>query len=90
MDLTPVLTGAQKEVARTLYWRITQRNQHKAMREGPWKYMQDEKGLEYLFNLEADPSESNNLKEKEAGRFTALKSKYAVWEKSMLAPIPLK
>ena len=89
MDLLPVLTGRQKETDRTLYWRITQRTQHKAMREGQWKYLQDEKGAEYLFNLEADPSEKNNLKEKEPARFAALKEKYIQWEKTMLAPIPL-
>jgi hypothetical protein len=59
------------------------------MREGQWKYLHDEKGAEYLFNLEADPSEKNNLKEKEPARFAALKEKYIQWEKTMLAPIPL-
>jgi arylsulfatase A-like enzyme len=89
MDLTPVLTGRQGAVDRTLYWRLAQRNQHKAIRDGQWKYLQDEKGEEYLFDLVADPAEKNNLKDKEAARFAALKDKYARWEATVLKPVPL-
>jgi hypothetical protein len=76
-------------IDRTLYWRIFQRKQHKAMRWGRWKYLQDEKKNEYLFDINADPKEENNLKEKFPGVFQQLKNKYAVWEKKMLKPIPL-
>jgi arylsulfatase A-like enzyme len=89
IDIMPVLTGQKQEISRTLYWRIFQRKQHKAMRDGKWKYLQDEKGVEYLFDLEADPSEKNNLKEKEPQKFKSLKNKYALWESTMLKPIPL-
>lgn len=89
MDIMPVLLGEKREVERTLYWRIFQRQQHKAMRDGKWKWMQDEKGNEYLFDLEADPSESNDLKEKQKEIFDKLKKKYQSWEASVLAPIPL-
>ena len=64
IDLLPVLTGKQKELARTLYWRIFQRKQNNAVRDGNWKWLQDEKGEEYLFDLSIDPSEKNNVKEK--------------------------
>jgi arylsulfatase A-like enzyme len=84
-----VIRGNKKEVDRTLFWRIFQRNQHKAMRDGKWKYLQDEKGNEYLFDLADDPSEKNNLKEKFPEIFQRLKNKYSEWEKTMLAPIPL-
>jgi arylsulfatase A-like enzyme len=89
IDLMPVIRGKRKEVERTLYWRIFQRTQHKAMRKDRWKYMQDEKGAEYLFDLTIDPSETNNLKEKEAVVFKMLKEKYALWETTVLKPIPL-
>jgi arylsulfatase A-like enzyme len=89
IDLTSILTGKQNEVDRTLYWRITQRNQHKAMRDGKWKWMQDEKGDEYLFDLIEDPSEKNDLKEKKSAIFQQLKNKYSEWERTMLKPIPL-
>ena len=90
MDLMPVLTGKKSEVTRTLYWRIFQRRQHKAVLDGKWKWLQDEKGEEYLFDLSVDPSEKNNLKEKFPETFILLKNKFSAWEKTVLAPIPLK
>jgi arylsulfatase A-like enzyme len=89
IDLKPVLTGKKKEVDRTLYWRIFQRTKHKAIREGKWKWLQDEKGNEYLFDLSDDPSEKNNLKEKFTEISRRLKYKYDEWEKTVLAPISL-
>jgi len=35
------------------------------MRDGKWKYFQDEKGNEYLFDLLNDPGELNNLKDQQ-------------------------
>jgi arylsulfatase A-like enzyme len=89
IDIMPVLAGKQKEISRTIYWRSFQRMKHKAMRDGKWKYMQDEKGMEYLFDLNADPSEKNDLREKEQETFTKMKARYALWEAAMLKPIPL-
>jgi arylsulfatase A-like enzyme len=88
IDLLPVMTGKQKEIERTFYWRNFQRNQQKAIREGNWKYLQDKDG-EYLFNPAADPGEKHDLKEKEPATFERLKNKYADWEKTVLVPIPL-
>ena len=89
INLLPVFIGKQKESERDLFWRTHQRVQHKAMRSGKWKYFQDEKGDEYLFDLEKDPAEKDNLKEKEALIFTQLKNKYALWETTVLKPVPL-
>ena len=89
-DLTSIVTGKQKEINRTLYWRIFQRNQHKAMRDGKWKWLRDEKGNEYLFDLINDPSEKNNLKDQQKEVFEKLKKKYQLWEATMLKPIPLQ
>ena len=85
----PIVLGEKKPVDRTLYWRVFQREQSKAMRDGKWKYLQDEKGNEHLFDLEADPSENNDLKEKQKDIFENLKKKYEQWEATMLKPIPL-
>jgi arylsulfatase A-like enzyme len=90
IDLLPVLTGKQKEIERTLYWRIFQRRQHSAIRDGNWKWLRDEKGEEYLFDLSIDPSEKNNIKEKFSETFMHLKNKFSAWEKTVLAPIPLQ
>jgi arylsulfatase A-like enzyme len=88
IDLMPVLTNKTKMIERTLYWRTFQRTQHKAMRMGDWKFLQDENG-EYLFNLKSDQAEKNNLREQNPAVFSKLKEKYAAWEKSVLEPLPL-
>ena len=88
LDLMPVCLGKKKIILRTFYWRAFQRTQQKAIREGDWKYLKDEKG-EYLFNLAKDPGEQNDLKEKEILIFQKLKKKYAAWEKTVLEPVPL-
>lgn len=88
IDLMPVCSGEKKPVERTLYWRMFQRNQQKAIRDGNWKYLKDEKG-EYLFDIATDISEKNNLKEKEKPIFEKLKQKYSEWEKTVLEPLPL-
>src|SRR3569833_3891656 len=87
VNIIPVFLGQKKPFNRTLYWRVSQRNQNKAMRDGKWKWLQDEKGVEYLFDLETDPFEQHNLKEKEKDEFKKLKKMYQKWEASMLTPI---
>ena len=89
MDLMPVMTGKKNTIDRTLYWRIFQRKDHQAIRDGKWKWLKDEKNEEYLFDLSTDPTEANNLKEKFPEVFKRLKNKFSSWEKTVLAPIPL-
>jgi arylsulfatase A-like enzyme len=86
VDLRKVLLNGKKETDRTLYWRIYQRLDHKAMRDGKWKYLRDENGKEYLFDLSADPTESNDLSEKEDVVFRKMKDMYAAWEATVLPP----
>ncbi len=88
IDLMPVCRDRKKVTTRTLYWRVFQRNKQKAMRDGDWKYLKDEKG-EYLFNLVKDPGEKTDRKETEKSIFERLKQKYSDWEKTVLIPIPL-
>jgi arylsulfatase A-like enzyme len=90
MDLTQVLTGEQKETDRVLYWRISQRRQNKAIRDGKWKWLQDEKGSEYLFDLTSDQGETKDLKNDFPDVFQKLKKEFAGWEKKMLEPLPLQ
>ena len=87
-DLTPLLMAQQTNNDRTFYWRVHQRNRQKAIRDGNWKWLQDEKG-EYLFDLSVDPGEKNNLREKQPAKFETLKKKFELWEATMLKPIPL-
>ena len=89
LDISKILQGKRKEVDRTLYWRVFQRLQHKAMRESNWKWLQDEKGNEYLFNLEKDPTENIDVKDRHKDVLERLRKKYQQWEATMLKPIPL-
>lgn len=87
-NLLAVCTGNKKVYDRTLYWRMSQVKNEKAIRDGKWKYLLTEQG-ESLFDLSTDPSEKNNLKEKRPEIFVKLKSKYAEWEKTVLKRVPL-
>lgn len=87
IDLLPALTGAAP-VSRDLYWRITQRARHKAVRSGNWKYLATQEG-EFLFDLAADPGEAVDLKHRHADVLARLKDAYDTWERAVLPPIPL-
>jgi arylsulfatase A-like enzyme len=82
-NLLPVCTGKTTTFDRTFYWRTIERSHHNAIRDGKWKYIKDEDG-EYLFDLLADPSEKNDLRQKNPEKFEQLKKKYWEWESSML------
>jgi arylsulfatase A-like enzyme len=88
IDLMPVMRASNKNIARTLCWRTSQRIRQKAVRMGDWKYLQDVKG-EYLFNIVNDQQEKNNLREKHPDIFDKLKKMYTDWETTVLQPIPL-
>lgn len=88
IDLMPVCTGEKEPINRIFYWRVFQRNQQNAIRDGNWKYLKDEKG-EYLFDLLTDAAEKNDLKEVQKDVFERLKQKYSEWEKSVLKPVAL-
>lgn len=88
IDLMPICTKNQKETERTFYWRTFQRANQKAIREGNWKYLKVE-NEEYLFDLSVDPGEKSNLKNTYAEIFNRLKNEFALWEKTVLTPVPL-
>ena len=85
INLMPVLTGKEKNIERTFYWRTIQRTHQKAIRMNEWKYLQDEKG-EYLFNLANDKEEKVDLKTQQQDVFNKLKKMYAEWENTVLKP----
>lgn len=87
VDLLPALTGAPP-VPRDLYWRIFQRARQKAIRSGDWKYLATEDG-EFLFDVKRDPGEKLDQKAQHGEVLAQLKVKYAAWERTVLAPIPL-
>jgi arylsulfatase A-like enzyme len=88
IDLAPALTGVAQPLTRDFFWRIHQRRQQKAMRSGNWKYLVTE-GTEFLFDLQNDPGEKNDLKAQHDDVLNELRFKYAAWERAMLPPLPL-
>jgi arylsulfatase A-like enzyme len=88
IDLLPVLSSKKQNIERELYWRISQRKNEKAVRYGDWKFILDAKG-EYLFNIEMDPTEKNNLKDSNKDVADKLKKLLADWENAALKPIAL-
>jgi len=87
IDLMPALRGGAPR-PRDLYWRVTQRQQQKAMRSGDWKYLVTKDGA-YLFDLASDPGEKHDRRADQATVFSELERKYAAWEQEMLKPVPL-
>ena len=83
IDLLPVCIGRSPLITRTLFWRTIERSHQKAMRNGNWKYLVDEKG-EYLFDLSSDPYETNDVKDKYPDILQRMKQKYAAWEGTVL------
>jgi arylsulfatase A-like enzyme len=62
-DLSPVLFDNKKFDQRQMFWRLNNTydsTKAHAVRNGGWKYVVDE-GKRYLFNLNQDITESNNL-----------------------------
>ena len=66
-DFSPLLRGQPwKSPSRYLYWQLGKhdelgRGNWTALRSNEWKYVQDQVGNEYLFDLAKDPLEKHNL-----------------------------
>lgn len=83
-SLLPLWRGEELP-ARTLYWRMNHRQQAAAI-AGDWKYLRID-GVEYLFDLGADPRERANLRQRASDRLERLRADWTQWNAS-LPPIP--
>ncbi len=81
LDLRPALAGAPLP-ERSLYWRYKNLAQ-RAVRRGKWKYLSIA-GNEFLFDVEADPLERGNLKNRYPDKFAELVSAWKAWDATML------
>ncbi|KQM68416.1 sulfatase [Xylophilus sp. Leaf220] len=84
-SLLPLFDDPQWNPARDLCWRMKHREQ-RALVRGRWKYLQVE-GIEYLFDVVADPRERANLRDREPGRLAELRSAWQAWDAG-LPPVP--
>jgi arylsulfatase A-like enzyme len=88
VNILPLLTGGTIPT-RTLYWHFPNyTNQGSkpagAVREGDWKLIEDdETGDAELYNLAADPGETNDLAKTESSRVSELRGKLTAWRKAI-------
>ncbi len=86
IDLMPLLTSDGAARDRTLYWRRQKGpvrksvDEGRAVRQGKWKLIEQATGERYLFDLEADISESNNLLDAKPELASELSKKLDAWE----------
>lgn len=85
IDLLPLLKE-QRVIDRTLFWRIKNKaRDQKAVRRGRWKYLRDGVGTvdgvhEFLFDLETDPGERQELTIEQAEMLPEFRKLLADWE----------
>lgn len=88
IDLLPTLAATTAPLPRTLFWRVTQRRQQKAVRDGDLKYVVNEQGA-FLFDLATDIGETNDLTAARPADVEVLRAKLEAWEREVLPPAPL-
>ena len=84
VDVLAEVTGARKPQPRMLFWRGRRAdNTWKAVHDGDLKFVVEVKGTrstEYLFDLQYDPSEKNNLASERPGEIKRMREILAKWE----------
>jgi arylsulfatase A len=80
VDVRPLLTGTAAAVDRPqpLYWRLNMapepENLHMALRDGDWKVLANQAFTHFeLYNVQSDPKETTDLKDRETERFEKMK-----------------
>jgi len=79
--MLPVMKGEQNSQRREMYWEAKRRYM-KAARVDNWKYI-EERGKEFLFDLEDDIGEQNNLVKERPEKLKEMRAKWAGWKKEM-------
>jgi arylsulfatase A-like enzyme len=82
IDLLPILTGAAVPVPRKLFWRY-KHNDQQAARDGDWKYLKILDNT-FLFDVEQDPMERANLKERQRDVYERLVAEWNEWNATVL------
>jgi arylsulfatase A-like enzyme len=86
VDLLPVLAKGAAPVDRKLFWRFTSNGQ-RSMREGNLKWLRI-KGNDFLFDLDADPMERANLRDRRRDVFERMVAEWEAWNATMLPESP--
>ncbi len=91
VDVLPILAGKQQPRERSFFWRLKRPGEttgQKAARRGKWKYVLD-RGVELLYDLEADPGERKSLAFQHKDIVKQLREGVAGWETG-LPPVDKK
>lgn len=88
INILPYCKNSNETVPREFYWRVSNFRYQNAYRKGAFKYLKTAQG-EFLFDLEKDPGEINNLKNTNSKMFKLLKSEFQQINSEMLEPLVL-
>ena len=77
-SLLPIFKGEQREAHEEIYWHFSRAN---AVRQGDLKLVRAGKEWE-LYDLKADPTETNNLAKKMPGKAKELADLWQAWSKT--------
>ena len=81
-SLVPLLQGEELPGHDTLFFHYDDPNlnpQRAMIQNDRWKYLRDEEGREYLFNLQDDPGEQHDLASERPERLAAMRQTYETW-----------
>ena len=83
-NLLPYLTGVREGPPHeSLVWRS---GPNAAVRSGPWKLLVSESGIERLYDVERDPSETKDLASEHPEQVERLKQIFEEWSKDKVEP----
>lgn len=85
INLKPYFKNPSQKIERTLGWRITNRKEEIAIRKGKYKYLRNKEG-DFLFDLDIDPGEENDLIQFETKIAQDLKQELERFESTLLDP----
>ncbi len=93
-DLLPVLQGKTPSPRREMFWDFP--DAYQAARVDHWKWVSytprgrrgEVPDKQELYDLSADPAETNNLIASQPERLAAVKSRFAAWQAEMAAAEP--
>lgn len=83
VNLIPYLNDANKVMDRALYWRFWRQS---AVRQGPWKYLRVGNQREYLFDLESEQHENENLLAQNPDVAARLRQSLTTWAETLKLP----
>ena len=83
IDLLPELTGKEQAEERSLYWRFWNQS---AIRKGDWKYLQVGGDTKFLFNMNTDLPESENVLADHPEIAAELQQELIDWSETLYRP----